>query len=89
MNLITWLVVGLVAGILASAAMRGSGFGLVGDLLLGIAGAVVGGWGFAELGWRAPLSGLAGVILVAFLGAVVVLAVGRALKLAAGSTDRS
>ncbi|MBP6628664.1 MAG: GlsB/YeaQ/YmgE family stress response membrane protein [Kofleriaceae bacterium] len=88
MNLITWLVVGLVAGVLASAALRGSGYGLLGDLVLGIVGAVVGGWGFAEMGWGAPLPGLAGIIFVAFIGAVVVLAAARALKALTGSPDR-
>ena len=73
MDIVTWLVVGLVAGLLASAVMRGSGFGILGDILLGIVGAVVGSWGFRELGWRSPAEGLLGVILVAFLGAVVVL----------------
>jgi uncharacterized membrane protein YeaQ/YmgE (transglycosylase-associated protein family) len=73
MDLITWLIVGLFAGVLASALMRGSGFGIVGDILLGIAGAVVGGWTFHQLGWHAPFAGIAGAIAVAFVGAVIVL----------------
>jgi uncharacterized membrane protein YeaQ/YmgE (transglycosylase-associated protein family) len=47
MHIITWLLVGLVAGALAAGVMRGSGFGLFADIVLGIAGAVVGGWTFA------------------------------------------
>ena len=80
MDIITWLVVGLVAGLLASLTISGYGFGLVGDIVLGIVGAFVGGWTFRELGWRAPFAGLAGVITVAFVGAVVVLLVLRAIR---------
>jgi uncharacterized membrane protein YeaQ/YmgE (transglycosylase-associated protein family) len=82
MDIITWLIVGLVAGVLASAVMRGSGFGLAGDIALGVLGAFVGGWTFRELGWRVPFAGLAGVITVAFVGAVVVLAVLRLVRYA-------
>ena len=74
MLIITWLVVGLVAGVLASAVMRGSGFGLLGDIIVGVIGAFVGSWAFRELHWHAPFTGLAGVIAVAFIGAVIVLA---------------
>jgi uncharacterized membrane protein YeaQ/YmgE (transglycosylase-associated protein family) len=80
MDIITWLVVGLVAGALASLLMKGSGFGIVGDIILGIVGAFVGGWAFRELGWRAPFAGLAGVIAVAFAGALIVLVVIRLIK---------
>jgi uncharacterized membrane protein YeaQ/YmgE (transglycosylase-associated protein family) len=85
MEMITWLVVGLVAGALASSVVRGGGFGLVGDIVLGIAGAVVGGWAFHALGWRAPFTGIAGAIAVAFTGAVVVLV---GLRLLRGTTGR-
>jgi uncharacterized membrane protein YeaQ/YmgE (transglycosylase-associated protein family) len=71
--LFTWLVVGLIAGALASFVSRGTGYGIVGDIVLGIAGAFVGGWGFRQLHWRAPFEGLAGVIFVAFIGAVALL----------------
>jgi uncharacterized membrane protein YeaQ/YmgE (transglycosylase-associated protein family) len=74
MDIITWLIVGLVAGLLASALMRGSGLGLLGDIVVGIAGAFVGGWAFHALHWRAPFAGTAGVVAVAFCGAVLVLA---------------
>ena len=73
MDIITWLIVGFAAGGLASLAARGSGLGLVGDIVLGIAGAFVGSWTFRELGWHAPFTGLAGVIAVAFVGALVLL----------------
>ena len=71
--LFTWLVVGLIAGALASFVSRGTGYGIVGDIVLGIAGAFVGGWGFRQLHWHAPFAGLAGVIFVAFIGAVALL----------------
>lgn len=75
MDIVTWIIVGLVAGSLASLVLRGSGFGIIGNILLGIVGAVVGAWGFRELGVRVPIDGLAGTIFVAFVGAVVLLLV--------------
>lgn len=81
MDIITWLIVGLVAGVLASAVMR-DGFGLLGDIVIGIVGAFVGGWTFRELHWRTPFGGLAGVITVAFVGAVIVLALLRLIRAA-------
>lgn len=76
MDILTWLIVGLVAGVLASMVV-GSGIGILGDIVVGIAGAFIGGWIFREAGWTAPWGGLAGVIFVAFIGAVVLLAVVR------------
>lgn len=73
MDILTWLIVGLVAGVLASLIVGGSGYGIVGDIVVGIVGAFVGGWIFREAGWSAPFSGLAGTIFVAFIGAVVLL----------------
>jgi uncharacterized membrane protein YeaQ/YmgE (transglycosylase-associated protein family) len=77
MDIITWLVVGLVAGLLASAVVRGSGFGLLGDIVVGMAGAFVGSWTFRELGWHAPFAGTLGIISVAFVGAVMLLVAAR------------
>jgi uncharacterized membrane protein YeaQ/YmgE (transglycosylase-associated protein family) len=73
MDILTWILVGLVAGTLASFVFKGVGYGLVGNIVLGVVGAFVGGWGFRQLGWQSPIEGLAGVILVAFLGSVVLL----------------
>lgn len=73
MDLVTWLIVGLIAGVLASLVMGGTGYGLIGDIIIGIAGAFVGGWLFGRLGVTAPFGGLAGVIFTAFVGAVVLL----------------
>jgi uncharacterized membrane protein YeaQ/YmgE (transglycosylase-associated protein family) len=78
-DLLTWLIVGLVAGLLASFVM-GEGFGIIGDIIIGIIGAFVGGWLFGVLGVSSPLGGLAGTILVAFIGAVVLLFILRLIR---------
>lgn len=73
MTILTWLIVGLVAGVLASLVMGGTGYGLIGDIIVGIVGAFVGGWVFAQLGVSSPWGGLPGTIFVAFIGAVLLL----------------
>ena len=78
MDILTWLIVGLVAGVLASFVV-GGGFGLLGDIIIGIIGAFIGGWIFAQLGLGAP-GGLVGTILVAFVGAVVLLLLLRLIR---------
>ncbi|MEP6992488.1 MAG: GlsB/YeaQ/YmgE family stress response membrane protein [bacterium] len=80
MDLLTWLIVGLVAGLLASLVMGGTGYGLIGDIIIGIVGAFVGGWLFRQLGVSTPFAGLAGTIFVAFIGAIVLLFVLRLLR---------
>ena len=72
MDLLTWLIVGLIAGVLASLVM-GGGFGIIGDIIIGIVGAFIGGWLFRQLGVTTPFGGLVGTIFVAFIGAVVLL----------------
>jgi uncharacterized membrane protein YeaQ/YmgE (transglycosylase-associated protein family) len=74
-----WIVVGLIAGWLASAVV-GGGFGLVGDIIVGIVGAFLGGWIFRAVGAGTPFEGLAGTIFVAFIGAVVLLLLLRAIR---------
>lgn len=80
MDIITWLIVGLVAGLLAGAAVGGIGYGLIGDIIVGIIGAVFGGWLFGTLGVSLPYGGLPATITVAFVGAVVLLLLIRAIK---------
>ena len=70
-NLIWFLVIGLIAGWLAGQVMRGSGFGLIGNLIVGVIGALIGGWLFGVLGLASY--GLIGSLVVAFIGAVVLL----------------
>lgn len=78
--LLTWLFVGLVAGLLASLVMGGTGLGIVGDIIIGILGAVIGGWLFRTMGVAAPFGGIAGTIFVAFVGAVVLLLIIRLVR---------
>ena len=79
MDILTWLIVGLVAGVLASFVV-GGGFGLLGDIVIGIIGAFIGGWLFRQLGWSSPIGGLAGTIFVAFIGAIVLLLLLRLIR---------
>ena len=80
MSLLTWIIVGLIAGVLASLVMGGTGYGLIGDIIIGIVGAFVGGWLFSRLGVSSPFGGLAGVIFTAFVGAVVLLFIIRLVR---------
>ena len=80
MDILTWIIVGLIAGVLASLVMGGTGYGLIGDIIIGIVGAFVGGWIFSRLGVSIPFGGLAGVIFVAFIGAVVLLFILRLIR---------
>ena len=75
MDILTWIIVGLVAGVLASLVVGGSGYGILGDIVVGIVGAFIGGWLFAEMRWGTPFDGLAGTIFVAFIGAMLLLVI--------------
>lgn len=78
-SLVVWLVLGLVAGWLASVVMKGGGYGIVGDMVVGVIGAFIGGWlssmlfGVTVTGFN-PLS-----ILIAFVGACILIAILRAV----------
>lgn len=85
-TLLVWLVVGLVAGLLASLVVGGVG-GILANIAIGIAGAFVGGWLFNALGASQP-GGLGGSILVAFVGAVVLLLVFRLIRSSTGTRRR-
>jgi uncharacterized membrane protein YeaQ/YmgE (transglycosylase-associated protein family) len=77
MSILTWIVLGLIAGWLAGVLVRGSGYGVIGDIILGILGALVGGWITSQLmgvdvtGFNLPS------LLVATLGAIVVIFIAR------------
>ncbi len=71
-SILIWAVIGLIAGWLASAVV-GGGYGVLGDIVIGIVGAFIGGFLFRALGVGAPFGGLAGTIFVAFIGAIVLL----------------
>jgi uncharacterized membrane protein YeaQ/YmgE (transglycosylase-associated protein family) len=79
MNFVWFLIVGLVAGWLAGKLVKGGGFGLVGDLIVGVIGAFIGGFLFSTLG-VASGNGLIGSIIVATIGAVVLLFLVRLIK---------
>ena len=78
-NIIFWLVVGLIAGALAKMVVPGEGpGGTIGDIIIGLVGAVIGGWLFeAVIGHS--YGGWIGSTFVAFIGAVVLLAIARML----------
>ncbi len=77
MGILAWIIIGLIAGWLAGELMRGSGFGLVGNIIVGIIGALLGGF-LASALFNLPnaVNGINLVsILVAFLGSVILLAI--------------
>lgn len=78
-GILVWIIVGLIAGWLASIVL-GRGYGLIGDILVGIAGAYIGGPIFRMLGVAVPFRGIAAMITVAFVGALVLLLILRAVR---------
>lgn len=81
-GLIGWIVIGLLAGWLAGKLSRGRGFGCLVDVILGLIGAVIGGWLFSRLGIQAW--GFVGSLAAATVGAVILVAIAR---LFAGGSD--
>jgi uncharacterized membrane protein YeaQ/YmgE (transglycosylase-associated protein family) len=77
-NLIWWIIVGLIAGWAAGKIMRGGGYGPLMDIVLGIVGAVVGGWLMGATGIYA--GGLIGTIVIAIIGAIFLIWLSRLLK---------
>jgi uncharacterized membrane protein YeaQ/YmgE (transglycosylase-associated protein family) len=79
MGILAWIVVGLIAGWLASQVMRGGGYGLIGDIIVGVVGALIGGFLAATL-LKIP-NAVNGInvtsIFVAFIGAVILIAILR------------
>ncbi|HTB67889.1 MAG TPA: GlsB/YeaQ/YmgE family stress response membrane protein [Steroidobacteraceae bacterium] len=79
MNIVWFILVGLIAGWLAGQLMKGGGFGVLGDIVVGIIGAVIGGLLFSSLGISAG-GGLLGAIIVATIGAVVLIFLLRLIR---------
>jgi len=77
-GMIWWIVVGLIAGWLAGQVMKGGGYGVLADIVLGILGGIFGGWLFGKMGIGA--GGTIGSIVVAFVGAVILVGITRLLK---------
>jgi len=75
---LTWIVVGLIAGWLAGQVMKGGGYGMIADIILGMLGGFVGGRVFGLLGLHA--GGIIGQIVVAFVGAVILVWITRLIK---------
>ena len=78
MGIIAWIVLGLIAGWLAGMIMKGGGYGIIGDIVLGILGALIGGWiTSAVLG-----VGISGFnvtsLVIAVVGAIILVAISRA-----------
>jgi uncharacterized membrane protein YeaQ/YmgE (transglycosylase-associated protein family) len=78
-GIIAWLIIGAVAGWLAGTLMKGGGFGLIGDIVVGIVGAFIGGWLAGVLG-IAIGGGLISSIITATVGAVVLILLLRLIK---------
>jgi len=85
-NVLWWLLVGLVAGFLASRVMRGGGYGLIGDIVVGLIGAFIGGWLAGFLGFGNTY-GLIGSIVIALIGACILIAILHAVS--GGGASRS
>ena len=79
MEFVWFILIGGIAGWLAGLFMKGSGFGILGNIVVGIVGALLGGFLFRLLGLASDGS-IIGSLLVAFVGAVVLLALAKALK---------
>jgi uncharacterized membrane protein YeaQ/YmgE (transglycosylase-associated protein family) len=79
MSFIWFILIGLVAGWLAGQVMKGGGYGIIGDIIVGVLGALLGGWLFGVLGiWQG--GGLLGSLIVAFIGAVILLFLLRLIR---------
>lgn len=77
-NLLIFLLIGLLAGWLADMFMKGGGYGLIGDLIIGVIGSFLGGWLFGLLGISA--GGFIGSLITAVVGAIALLFLLRLLK---------
>jgi uncharacterized membrane protein YeaQ/YmgE (transglycosylase-associated protein family) len=79
MNLLWFLIVGLIAGWLAGVLVKGGGYGVLGDIVVGIIGAFIGGYLFSSFGATMG-GGLIGSIIVATIGAVILIFIVRLIK---------
>lgn len=77
-SILIFLAIGAVAGWLAGVIMSGGGFGILGDMVIGVIGAFIGGFAFGLLGLTA--SGLIGQIISATAGAIILLFILRLIK---------
>ncbi|HST03859.1 MAG TPA: GlsB/YeaQ/YmgE family stress response membrane protein [Chloroflexia bacterium] len=83
MNIIGWLVIGAIAGVIAGMVMKGGGYGLVGDIIVGLVGALIGGFlaallGLGGLNANDPISW--GSLIIAVIGAIILIAILRMMS---------
>ena len=78
-SVLWFLVIGLIAGWFAGVLVKGRGFGILGDILVGIVGAELGGWIYSELGVSTSY-GFVGAVLMSFVGAVALLVIIKLVK---------
>ena len=76
---LVWIIIGAIAGWLAGLIVKGYGFGLIGNIVVGILGAMLGGWLFGTAGIM-PNAGIGGSIVAATLGAVILLLIIRLVR---------
>ena len=90
MNVLSWIIVGLIAGFLAGQVMRGGGYGVIGDIIVGVLGGLLGGWiGTTFLHISAGVSGInLESILIAFAGAVLLILILRMIGRRSSRDDR-
>lgn len=80
MSIVAWLIVGLIAGWLAGLVMKGGGYGVIGDLVIGVVGGLIGGFLASVIFGADMLNGINIVsIVTAFIGAVILIAILRML----------
>jgi uncharacterized membrane protein YeaQ/YmgE (transglycosylase-associated protein family) len=77
---IAWIVVGLIAGAIAARVVAGRGFGCIADIVVGVAGAIIGGFLLSALFGATGTVGFWGSLVVAFIGAAILLAVLKAVS---------
>jgi uncharacterized membrane protein YeaQ/YmgE (transglycosylase-associated protein family) len=81
MGILSWIVVGLIAGFLAGLVVKGGGFGLIGDIIVGVVGGLLGGWLASSVFHIGDMSGInLESILIAFIGAVILLFILRLIR---------
>jgi uncharacterized membrane protein YeaQ/YmgE (transglycosylase-associated protein family) len=80
MGILSWILLGLIAGFLASVVMKGGGYGVIGDIIVGVVGALIGGFVFSLLGGGGVSGFNLPSIFVAFVGACILIAILRAVS---------
>ncbi len=78
MSFIGWILVGLIAGWASGKIMKGSGYGLIGNIIVGVIGACLGGWLFGIIGIQAHTT--LGSIVTAIVGAIVLISIVRVVR---------